>query len=177
MTPCACHCAACRAAGHGNTCVLLPMGLLRLFDGKSDIVDLVLRHYHGSSGWDTARFDAEIRSVQYGPAGDVIAAGDADGRIHLICALTGAKILCLKGHSLQVNSVSFSADGSLVASCSGNPIGGGDCRVRMWIVETGQELKKFLGHSDRVRCVKFHPTHAGQLVSGSDDRSVRLWDG
>jgi hypothetical protein len=42
MTPCACHCAACRAAGglHGNTCVFLRMGLLRLFHGKTDIVDL-----------------------------------------------------------------------------------------------------------------------------------------
>jgi hypothetical protein len=47
-------------------------------------VDLVLRHYyHGASGWDTARFDSNIMSVQYGPAGDVIAAGDSDGRIHL----------------------------------------------------------------------------------------------
>jgi hypothetical protein len=40
---------------------------------------------------DTAHFDA-------GPAGDVIAAGDKAGRIHLICAQTGAKCLCLKGH-------------------------------------------------------------------------------
>jgi hypothetical protein len=88
MTPCACHCAACRAAGHGNLCVVLRMGLLRLFHGKADIVDEgVLRHYyHGASGWDTARFDSGIRSVQYGPAGDVIAAGSSDGRIHLICS-------------------------------------------------------------------------------------------
>ena len=79
------------------------MGLLRLF-GKADIVDLVLQltavpiTNHGASGWDTARFDSEIISVQYGPAGDVIAAGAEDGRIHLICTQTGAKILCLKGH-------------------------------------------------------------------------------
>jgi hypothetical protein len=63
LTPCACHCAACRAAGHGNTCVVLRMGLLRLFHGKSDIVDLVLRHYHRVNGWDTARFDEEIFCV------------------------------------------------------------------------------------------------------------------
>ncbi len=102
MSPCACHCAACAchcgAAGKGNTCVVLRKGLLRQFDGKADIVDLILRHYHGSSGWDTARFDAGIWSVQYGPARDVIAAGAQNGRIHLICAQTGAKILCLMGH-------------------------------------------------------------------------------
>ena len=94
MTPCACHCTECL----GNTCVLLRMGLLRLFDGKSDIVDLVLRQYHRSSGWDTARFDAGVLGLQYGPADDVIAAGDADGCIHLICAQAGAKHLLLKGH-------------------------------------------------------------------------------
>ena len=99
MTPCACHCAACRAAGHGNMCVMVSLALVQLFPENADIVDLVLRHYYlGASGWDTARFDSRILSVQYGPAGDVIAAGDSDGRIHLICTQTGAKILCLKGH-------------------------------------------------------------------------------
>ena len=44
MTPCACHCAACRAAGHGDgACVVLCVGLHALFDGKADVVDLVLR--------------------------------------------------------------------------------------------------------------------------------------
>ena len=93
MTPCACHCAAC----HGNTCVVLRMGLLRLFQDKADIVDLVFRLYHGASGWGTARLDEEISCVQYGPSGDVIAAGAGVG-IHLLCAQTGAKILYLKGH-------------------------------------------------------------------------------
>ena len=81
----------------GNTCVLLRTGLLRLFHGSPDIVDLVLRHFYGASGWDTS-FYAGICCMQYGPAGDVIAAGAEDGGIHLICAHTGAKILCVKGH-------------------------------------------------------------------------------
>ena len=46
---------------NGNTCVMIPLTLNRLFHGKADIVDLVLRHYHGASGWDAARFDAGIR--------------------------------------------------------------------------------------------------------------------
>ena len=106
MTPCACHCAACRAAGQGNKCVMVSASLDQLFvhygPKDYDYADLkkhVLQHYyHGASGWDTASFDSAINSVQYGPAGDVIAAGDSNGRIHLICTQTGAKILCLKGH-------------------------------------------------------------------------------
>ena len=78
MTPCACHCAACRAAGHGDgACVVLCVGLHALFHGKADVVDLVLRHYYGACGWGTARFDAAIRCVQYGPGlGDVLPARD-----------------------------------------------------------------------------------------------------
>ena len=108
MTPCACHCAACRAAGQGNKCVMVSMTLDQLFvrygPKDYDYADLkkhVLQHfYHGASRWGTARFDAAIWCVKYGPTGDVIAAGAEDGRIHLICAQTGEKILCpkLKGH-------------------------------------------------------------------------------
>ena len=57
MTPCACHCAAC----HGNACVMLRVTLLRVFDGKDDIVDKILWHYHGASGWGTASLDPEDR--------------------------------------------------------------------------------------------------------------------
>ena len=90
MTPCACHCAACHAAGHGSgVCVLLCAGLHDLFEGQHDVVDVVLRQYYGACSWGTARFDEAIRCVRYGPAGDVIAAGGGGGGIHLICAQTG----------------------------------------------------------------------------------------
>ena len=86
MTPCVCHCAACRADGHGiGACVVLCAGLHDVFDGKADVVDLVLRHGAARSGacrWGAARFGAVILCVQYGPAGDVIAAGDQHGHIH-----------------------------------------------------------------------------------------------
>ena len=36
MKPCACHCAACRAAGEGNTCVMVPLALDHLSDGCAD---------------------------------------------------------------------------------------------------------------------------------------------
>ena len=139
MAPCVCHCAACRAAGHGGACVVLCAGLHALFDGKADVVDLVFENYYGACGWGAVRFDAGINCVQYGPAGDVIAAGSSDGRIHFICAQTGEKILCSRtGHSERINSVAFSPDGQFIASCSGE--WHRDNSVRVWNVETGEQL-------------------------------------
>ena len=161
MTPCACHCAACRAAGHGNVCVVLRMGLLRLFHGKADIVDLVLRHYYrGASGWDTARLDAAICSIQYGPGGDVIAAGDGDGRIHFVCAQTGEKILStLTGHSDWVWSVSWAPDGKRIAS------GSSDKTVRLWEAATGKELSQLDVDAGKYGVISVSFSPSGDMVA------------
>ena len=107
-----------RAAGHGSgACVVLCAGLHALFDGKADVVDLVLRHYYGACGWGTARLDAAIRCVQYGPGlGDVIAAGADDGRSHFICAQTGEKILCPLSCDSAVLSIDWH-DQRITAGC------------------------------------------------------------
>ena len=174
MTPCACHCAACRAAGHGNGwCVVLRKGLIRLFHGKADIVDLVfffLRHYYrGLSGWDTARLDAEINCVQCGPAGDVIAAGDRHGRIHFICAQTGEKILSPLDAGSFVNSVHFSPDGHTVsAGCSNGT-------VQIIDVATAEVKRPLQAHNDWVTAVAWSP--CGQwLASGGGDKMVNVYD-
>jgi WD40 repeat protein len=76
-------------------------------------------------------------------------------------------------YSSQVNGVSFSADGSLVASCSGKPYtDSGDFSVRMWSVETGQELKKFLGH----RCVAHLFLHPRGVAAAREHLAVRATD-
>ncbi len=79
--------------------------------------------------------------------------------------------------SLDSTILRFSLDGTMLASCNRDDLQPNDNSVRLWNVGMGKELKKFEGHSDVLRCVKLHSTDAGQLVSGSDDQSVRLWDG
>ena len=141
MMPCACHCAACRAAGHGDgACVVLCAGLHTLLAGKADVVDLVLRHYYGACGWGTVRLDAEIQCVQYGPAGDVMAAG-GDKHIHFICAQTGEKILCpLNAHSDEVNAVAWSPCGQWLAS------GGDDRMIFIYDAKTFEVKSSLRGH-------------------------------
>ena len=218
MTPCACHCTACRAAGHSDgACVVLCAGLHALFDGKADVVDQILRHCYGACGWGTARLDAAIMCVQYGPAGDVIAAGDFGGRIHFLCAQTGEKILCPRGHTKdneectcehdlfggddEVGAGIYEAnpdcpenvDGSLssidFAPCSNKLAAAFNIYDQYGYFKEGgvkifsnQGSAGFVcqstlrGHGDAVSSLAFRPDDPNVLVTGSWDKTVKLWD-
>jgi len=67
-------------------------------------------------------------------------------------------------HSEDVFSVTFSPDGRLLAS------GSGDNTVKLWDVATGALVRTLTGHS-----VAFSPD-GGLLASGSLDNTVKLWD-
>ena len=65
--------------------------------------------------------------------------------------------------------VAFSPDGSQLAT------GGADSLIRIWETENDVRLMKILeGHAATVSSMEYSPD--GKLLSGSVDRSIRLWD-
>jgi WD40 repeat protein len=74
----------------------------------------------------------------------------------------------MHGHLDRVMSVSFSPDGSHIAS------GSIDQTVRIWDAKTGAHLSTLEGHSDWVLSVAFSPD--GSRVAGSGNKTVRIWD-
>ena len=55
-----------------------------------------------------------------------------------------------------------------VKPCTGNTI-------KLWSTKTFESLGTLKGHSDTISCLQFNPTNAGQLVSGSWDKTIKLW--
>ncbi|MCU7244286.1 MAG: WD40 repeat domain-containing protein [Microcystis aeruginosa WS75] len=75
----------------------------------------------------------------------------------------------LEGHDSYVYSVNFSPDGKTLVS------GSDDKTIKLWDVETGQEIRTLKGHDDSVTSVNFSPD-GKTLVSGSWDNTIKLWD-
>jgi WD40 repeat protein len=76
----------------------------------------------------------------------------------------------LRGHGKWVASVSFSSDGTRVAS------GSGDNTICVWYSKTGQQLGEPLrGHTNCIESVSFSLDGA-LIVSGAGDKTIRVWD-
>ena len=75
----------------------------------------------------------------------------------------------LRGHTAMTNRVSFSPDGTRLASASD------DGAIKVWNAASGEELFTLRGHHAAVQNVAFH-TSGNQIVSVSSDGTARLWD-
>jgi WD40 repeat protein len=124
--------------------------------------------FSGTSGYGGA--------VAFSPDGSLLAVGGAasDGRnydyepaeLHLFDSSSGDLILDLEGHQSLIRSLSFNADGSVLASASW------DDTVRLWDVETGQQLAVL--DIPGATSVGFSPDGTLLATAGYQD-VVRLW--
>ena len=112
-------------------------------------------------GWTT--------DITYSPDGTQFAVAGSVG-IWLYDVRSGEELDLFTTH-IYVVSVSFSPDGSLLASGAG----GAEGTVHLWDVATGQLKAVLEGHTKSVESVSFSPD-GSLLVSGSRDGTVRLWD-
>ncbi len=124
-----------------------------------------------------------VTCVAISPDGRYALSGGQDRTVRLWDLTAGREVRQFVGHQDIVWAVAFSPDGRQAVSGGGMQkdstgtgyvAGARDHDIRLWDVDTGQELKRFAGHAEAVGALAFSPD-GGRVLSGANDSSVRLW--
>jgi WD40 repeat protein len=137
-------------------------GSARLWDLKADRSSQETRRYGAHSNYCYGvAFSPDMKYVASG--------GERDRTVRVYDFATGTLVRETPPQDMPVNCVAFSNDSKHVFSC-------GDSAVHMYEATTGKEVKRFqAGKSEYFVCFALSPD-GRRLLTGHDDKSVRLWD-
>jgi WD40 repeat protein/uncharacterized caspase-like protein len=160
--------------------------LVRTFAGHSEAIRAVafspdgkrvlsaandIRLWETGSGRLLKRFKASARgvvdSIAFSPDGIQVLAGLGE-RIGVWDASTGSLVRTFGESS---DGTGFSPDGKRALSPGGYPYG----TVSQWETSTGKLINRFEVSKERVQSIAYSPD-ARLVLTGADDRIVRLWD-
>ncbi|MDX6530895.1 MAG: hypothetical protein QOH41_3185 [Blastocatellia bacterium] len=128
-------------------------------------------------------------AVAFSPDNRWLASGGKDNVIKIWDLANGNVLRTLYGHTSNVNALAVSPDGKLLASGSGDindkrdlgtftqggVVGGAeDNTVRIWSVQTGQQLQVLRGHELPVGAVAF--SNDGHSLTSVGGDAVKVWD-
>ena len=125
-------------------------------------------HQQGLPDGATARLGKGwVTDMAFSPDGSQLAVACSIG-IWLYNVRNGTEEVFLKGHTELVNSVAYSPDRKILASCSN------DWTIRIWDVDQQKHIKTLGGYRGPVNSVAFSPD-GKTIVSGSND-GIRVWN-
>jgi RNA polymerase sigma factor (sigma-70 family) len=110
-----------------------------------------------------------VYQLAYSRDGKILASTGGGRGLCLWQAKTGQLLHHCNGQKVpSVYALAFSPDGRTIADAE-------DWFVRLWSVESGTELLRCTGHTDRVQSVAFAPD-GNMLASAGLDKTIRLWN-
>ena len=143
-------------------------------DGKrvlSGSVDNTVRLWDATTGKELQKMTGhagEIQNVAFATKSKTLSVGYEKYLWDLDTGEWG-KVRVLIGHAVTGYCIAYSDQAKLVATT------GPDLSIRLWDLETGNELRKLTGHTQGIPSVRFSPD-GKRLVSASYDSTLRIWD-
>jgi len=122
---------------------------------------------------------APIHQVIYHPTGKFMASCSSDETVILWTNAVNYQKELIKSHSAPIRAIDFSKDGNLLLTGSDDKTLK-TFRLRQKKVKGRDRIfadfnSSILGHTNWIRSAQFSPD-ARIIVSGSDDKSVKIWD-
>lgn len=117
-----------------------------------------------------------VCSVVWSPNSQIIAScgTTSDRTVRIWDIQSGKNLKILEGHSITVQDVSFTSDGNILASKSG------DNTIRFWSTNTWNTIcvlsEKSQERFDRNRGLAFHPSLPILATLGESEQSLRIWE-
>jgi U3 small nucleolar RNA-associated protein 15 len=115
-------------------------------------------------------FQREAFGASYRRDGQLIVAGDAEGKVRLFDANSKTILRIFSGHRAAVHRTYFASDLHHIASFSD------DKTVKLWDVGTEKVTCTFREHNDYVRAGAVNPASPHTILSGSYDHIVKMYD-
>ncbi len=137
-----------------------------LASGGADKTLLVWNVTHGLEAIRMAGHKDKILSLAWSPNGKWLASGDAQA-IRLWDASTGTYLRTLSNDQ-AVLTLAYSPDSRWLAAGFASKV------IQLFDASDGTLLQTLASHQDHVQSLAFSP-NGSQLVSGSRDKTVRLW--
>jgi WD40 repeat protein/serine/threonine protein kinase len=145
-------------------------GLVRLWDADTGGE---LKRCQGHTG--------EVVSVAFSPEGRRALSGSKDKTVRLWNLESGEELRRFAGHDAMVRAVAFLPDGRRVLTSNhwawkdGREVPAESYALRLWDVETGEELRQLKGHTNGVQGLALS-TDGRRAASAGGDRNVHVWD-
>lgn len=125
---------------------------------------------------------ADVRKLAFTPDGATLVSGAFDGTVRVWDVTAGLERRVIRAHEAFVERVATLPDNRRALSVGGGQIQRdgtnvvtSDVAVRMWDLETGDVLFQWTGHRAGIRTLAVSPD-GKHFLTGSDDRTVRLWN-
>jgi WD40 repeat protein len=119
---------------------------------------------------DNAKYTPGVGETQVSnDDGSYIADSHEKSEIHLLDPATRKTIKRIGRHDAMIFSVAFSPDSSLIAS------GDGEGVIKVWDVDSGDELAVLQGHIGRVYSICFSPD-GDRIASSGNDSHIMIWN-